>query len=124
MGHPVTFERPPSPLPPGLDDPALILEEEEIRELEASSEHGYAVTPSQPTKRKHKVDVLAQLMEFEKEKVNELKRRRSREEAEEGQKDDAYHFLMSLLPKLRALPSDRQFSVRMAIMEALEDKNN
>uniref|UniRef100_A0A8D8X8I7 Uncharacterized protein n=2 Tax=Cacopsylla melanoneura TaxID=428564 RepID=A0A8D8X8I7_9HEMI len=123
--HTLSTPQPSITAPPGLDTP-LNLEEfinVEIEEAEQQEEHSYCSEPrtkkSKQEKQASTASISSQLLVIEKERLEEMRRRKEREEKEQ---DEHYHFLMSLLPKLRAVKPERQFDVKMGIMKVLAEE--
>lgn len=114
-------------------DFSMLNEEVEIEALE--DDHHYAVsshsslssarlnTPARPLKKRVAAPIPSaaeQLLQLDQEKLQEIRKWRKNNEEEELQRDEHYHFVMSLLPKLWSIPSSRTFSVRMEIMKILD----
>lgn len=68
---------------------------------------------------KSKSNTLAQFLALEAKKVAHLEQMKKACTSSNETQDDDYHFLMSLLPHFRAIPSQRKLTVRTRIQEVL-----
>lgn len=77
--------------------------------------------PIMTAKRKiGKPDAIAKLLALEQRKVKQLERRYDHSNTSEDlEKDDEYHFLMSLLPHLREIPKRKKLTTRMRLQQVL-----
>jgi hypothetical protein len=80
--------------------------------------------PNIQTKRKTlKPDAINQLLSLEKSKIEQFeKMHESKKTCEELEKDEDYHFLMSLLPHLRDVPKRRKLAIRTRLQEVLMEE--
>ena len=71
-----------------------------------------------------KSDAINQLLSLEKRKIEQFERmHQSKKTCEELEKDEDYHFLMSLLPHLRDVPKRRKLAIRTRLQEVLMEED-
>lgn len=80
--------------------------------------------PNMQVKRKAlKSDAISQLLSLETRKIEHLEKMHTNKQAhEELEKDEDYHFLMSLLPHLRDIPKRRKLATRVRLQQVLMDE--
>nr|CAH7715990.1 unnamed protein product [Callosobruchus chinensis] len=78
--------------------------------------------PIMAIKRKTgKTNVLVKLLALEQKKVEQLEKRYERSNVSEDlNKDEDYHFLVSLLPHLRDIPKRKKLETRMHLQQVLQ----
>ena len=81
--------------------------------------------PNIQMKRKTLIsDAINQLLSLEKRNIEQFeKMHKSKKTSEEHEKDEDYHFLLSLLPHLRDVPKRRKLAIRTGLQQILMEQD-